>query len=159
MQKLYNDRTGRNTKNALTKKQIPKIAAKVEDSGKAEELLRTAMKAGPGMHRIVDSSDAVKTLYNMDDDQADSHTALQQRLVSAEALSSDARLGGRFKRMPCRLVAADISDVRQQITVMNGGWLAVDSGNRAGAEARKLVERSAANVDNNISKESAQTSV
>ena len=158
MQKLYNDRTGRNTKNALTKKQIPKIAAKVEDSGKAEELLRTAMKAGPGMHRIVDSSDAVKTLYNMDDDQADSRTALQQRLVSAEVLSSDARLGGRFKRMPCSLVAADISDAHQQITVMNGGWLAVDSGNRAGAEARKLVERSAANVDNNISKDSAQTS-
>ena len=159
MQKLYNDRsTGRNTKNVLTKKQIPKIAAKVEDSTKAEELLRTAMKAGPGMHRIVDSSDAVKALYSMDDDQVDSHTALQQRLVSAEVLSSDARLGGRFKRMPCSLVAVDISDAHLQITVMNGGWLAVDPGNRAGAEARKLVERSAAHVDNNISKDSAHTS-
>ncbi len=158
MQKLYNDRTGRNTKNVLTKKQIPNIAAKVEDSAKAEELLRMAMKAGPGMHRIVDSSDAVKALYNMDDDQADSRAALQQRLVSAEVLSSDARLGGRFKRMPCSLVAADISDAHQQITVINGGWLAVDSGNRAGAEARKLVERSGANVDNNISRDSVLAS-
>ena len=174
MQKLYHARTSEKTKNAaLTKKQIPKLAAKVEDSATAEELLRTALKAGPGMHRLVDSSDAVTALYSVDgvDGQQDSRTTLQQRLVSAEVLSSDARLGGRFKRMPCSLVAADndISEneegkdgvghsVVHQITLMNGGWLAVDSGNRAGAEARKLVERSAANVDNNVSKDSAQTS-
>ena len=171
MQKLYHDRTVRNsnanTKGALTKKQIPKLAAKVEDSIKAEELLRTAMKAGPGMHRLVDSLDAVNVLYSSKSEN--SHTTLRRRLISAEVLSSDARLGGRFKRMPCSLVAADVTDVDiseneddqdsatiPSITDFNGGWLAVDSGNRAGAEARKLVERSAANVDNNnISKDSS----
>ena len=164
MQKLYHHRTVRNNISvsskgkksaALTKKQIPKLAAQVDDSERAEELLRTAMKAGPGMNRLVDSLDALEILYSGD---SDSHaTILQQRLISAEVLSSDARLGGRFKRMPCNLVEADVDisedededAVVQSITVMNGGWLAVDSGNRAGAEARKLVERSVANVDNN----------
>ena len=162
MQNLYHDRAVvqnnvANTKGALTKKQIPKLAAKVEDSAKAEELLRTAMKAGPGMHRLVDSLDALRILYSGKSEN--SRTTLQQRLVSAEVLSSDARLGGRFKRMPCSLVAADVdisedednNSVCRSITILNGGWLAVDSGNRAGAEARKLVERSVVNVDNNNS--------
>ena len=171
MQKLYHDRTVRtnnaNAKDSLTKKQIPKLAAKVEDSARAEELLRTAMKAGPGMHRLVDSLDAVNILYSSKSE--DDRTTLQRRLISAEVLSSDARLGGRFKRMPCSLVEADvdvdISDnnedeedsVIHSITILNGGWLAVDSGNRAGAEARKLVERSAANGDNNNNDSPNQT--
>ena len=125
------------------------------------------MKAGPGMHRLVDSLDASNVLYSSKSE--DFRTTLRRRLVSAEVLSSDARLGGRFKRMPCSLVAADVdvdisenedeedSVIIHSITILNGGWLAVDSGNRAGAEARKLVERSAANVDdnNNVSKDSS----
>ena len=148
MQKLYNERSKRSVStNAFTKKQIPEIAAGASDSVKAEELLRTAMKAGPAMWRLVDSTNTHQRLYA--DEASSDGEFLRRKIIAAEMLSKDSELGGRFKRMPCLLVAATISaDVNgrectsiDQITLLNGGWLAVDSGSRAGAEARKLIER------------------
>lgn len=164
MQRLYNGRASRNisTKNALSKKQIPKIAEVASDRERAEELLRIATKAGPGMQRVVDSSDAEQYLYA--DEAATGETILLRRVISAEVLSKDAQLGGRFKRMPCNLVAAitahdgNCLDCIHKITFLNGGWLAVDSGSRAGAEARKLVERAVeASADNRRDKPKAKT--
>jgi hypothetical protein len=103
----------------------------------------------------------------MNDDNTDDRAADFKSIQWAgRALAKDAQTGGRFKRWPCVVVgctavpnrssmrddeapmaaagtgsrAADEMTVTT-ISILNGGWLAVDQSVRAGAEARKFVER------------------
>jgi hypothetical protein len=105
----------------------------------------------------------------MNDDNTDDRAADFKSIQWAgRALAKDAQTGGRFKRWPCVVVgctavpnrssmrddeapmaaagassgAADEMTVAS-ISILNGGWLAVDQSVRAGAEARKFVERRA----------------
>lgn len=157
MQNLYEETRGSGKgrgASGLTKKQIPNVASKVRDRARAEDLLRTVIKAGPGMHRLVDSWDAAKFLFRSNGNNLPScdEKSIKKRIIGAEVLHVDSTLGGRFKRMPCMFVSAQggngDSDI-EQMTILNGGWLALDSGNRVGAETRKFAERLLANASLN----------
>ena len=115
-------RKGRkNTKNSLPKKDelIAPIAKRLQ-------------KAGPGYARLLDSSLLADFL------SAKNHP-IMSRMVASMLLAYEAKEGGRFKRWPSLLVN---HNDQHEWTIVNGGWLVVDQNVRAGAEARKLVERS-----------------
>lgn len=121
--RLYQSHVGRGRKGTtLTKK----IIANLEEDAFVPAL-RLVLKAGgtKGMPRLIDSSNAAQELFGRV-----SHTS---RWQAAIALGKDARHGGRFKRFPCIWVSNKV--------FVNGGWLVVDHAVRAGAEARKLVDR------------------
>lgn len=149
MQNMYNGRMANramspsNNRHALTKKQIPQIASQFTNSAYIEELCRNLLKIGENrMSRLVDSAMATDYLYSDycrdgDDEQ------LIRRMISGRILAEDAASGGRFKRRSCLIVAAqyeiisgDMEDV--QVTLVNGGWLAVDRSTKAAAEGRKF---------------------
>ena len=146
MQRLYqNHATRTQSSSGLTKKQISRLVENAAEDSRAHmgDVLRKAIKAGTGMVRLVDSDDAMDYLY-ADYPRAATEKARRQA-VGAYVLTQDAALGGRFKRMPCIYVSAkyDATNVAS-ITLINGGWLAVDQSVRAGTEARKFAERTEA---------------
>ncbi|KAI2490226.1 RNB domain [Fragilaria crotonensis] len=130
----------------MTKKTISKIVKQVEDGPdreRAEDVLRKLLKAGQGMVRLVDSALAMDYLYEDDYPKTDIDLPFR-RAVGGCAVSQDASLGGRFKRMACIFVSAEQSEDHNEvdsITFVNGGWLVVDSNVRSGAEARKFAQR------------------
>lgn len=139
MQNLYNNRIANRTNqrgSSLTKKQIPKIAAQSSDPAHAEELLRNLMKVGEDrISRLVDASLASDYLYN---DFSTGNEGIMRRIVAATILTQDAVTGGRFKRRSCQFVAAETSDNLQQVTLVNGGFIAVDPSVKSGTEGRKF---------------------
>lgn len=149
MQNLYNGRianrsrppTNRHRHQALTKKQIPKIAAKFPQFNHLEELMRNLVKVGEDRSsRMVDSMLAMDYLYTDfcregDDEQ------LIRRVIAATVLTEDATSGGRFKRRSCQFVECSsiLEDgLCESVTIANGGWIALDPSVRAGTEGRKF---------------------
>lgn len=146
MQNLYNSRIAnrlQNPKSALAKKKIPTIAAKFPTLHHLEELFRNLVKVGEDrVSRIVDSALATNYLYTEFCREGDDLQIIR-RLISATILSDDAKSGGRFKRRSCQFVECS-SFVHgygcESVTLMNGGWIAVDPSVRAGTEGRKFAE-------------------
>eukprot|EP00986_Skeletonema_menzelii_P016040 scaffold13318_cov137-Skeletonema_menzelii.AAC.6 len=148
MQNLYNGRLANRSRpptnrhhQALTKKQIPKIAAKYPQFNHLEELLRNLVKVGEDRSsRMVDSALAMDYLYTDfcregDDEQ------LIRRVIAATVLTEDATSGGRFKRRSCQFVECSsiLEDgTCESATFVNGGWIAQDPSVRAGTEGRKF---------------------
>ncbi len=152
MNAMYHAHVGRARSSAtgLAKKQLGERMLNIpeESRSRIEAVLRHLRKAGNGLSRMIDSRGAVPHLYERAIPRTD--LALQRQAVAAFALAKDAELGGRFKRMSCALVAYqlpiqkpdfEVTDEVESISIINGGWLVLDQSVRAGAEARKLVER------------------
>eukprot|EP00980_Cylindrotheca_fusiformis_P010618 scaffold2362_cov109-Cylindrotheca_fusiformis.AAC.9 len=141
----------------LTKKQLSKIIhqAPPHEQELVDQVLRQVIKTGNGFARLVDSDIVREYLFDYiekggNDNNNIAMLELTQRAMSAQALSTDAALGGRFKRFGCLAVSCqknksenDESDTI--VTLINGGWLVVDQNIRATAEAKKFVERSTSN--------------
>ena len=162
MQNLYNSRianrsrspTNNHHRQSLTKKRIPTIAAKFPNFNHLEELLRNLIKVGEDrLSRIVDSVLAMDYLYTDfcregDDEQ------LIRRVIAATVLTEDAKSGGRFKRRSCQFVECSsiIEDnICESITLVNGGYVAVDPSVRAGTEGRKFAAATKRKKDVNTS--------
>jgi len=151
MQLLYEDCVKDRKGTSLTKKQIKSITSTMKPDSYAEHLdqiLRRGLKAGLGTNkrRLVDSRDAATLIYNGENkihSQDDKQSV--DRIVGAILLARDAELGGRFKRSGCIFVSAkydlDNSPTIREVTILNGGWSAVDESVRAGIEGRKFAER------------------
>ena len=141
MQNVYNNRIANRNNNrrsdTLTKKQIPKIAEESYDPGQVEELLRNLVKVGEDrVSRLVDTSLASDYLYT---DFSLGNEGITRRMVAATVLTEDAVSGGRFKRRSCQFVEAEhTDDGLQQVTITNGGWIAVDPSVKSGTEGRKF---------------------
>lgn len=166
MQNLYNNRIANSSRapshqnrHTLTKKQIPKIASQLSNPPHVEDLLRNLIKVGEDrISRMVDSSFASDYLYkefcsNVGDE------GIIRRMVAAKVLTDDAVSGGRFKRRPCQFVLASYTDGNgkhtihdgfsvqiEQVTLVNGGWVAVDPSVKAGTEGRKFASLAADSV-------------
>ena len=155
---LYRSRVGqaRSSSSSLTKKQVSKLVASAPSNQQhVERILRRVIKAGADYGRLVDSSTAMETLFKVNsvgnqkhDSQNPEDDQMKKRAVGAYVLAHDAKMGGRFKRMPCTLVSHFVYDTPKVekpdvgVSVVNGGWLVLDQSVRAGAEARKFTERS-----------------
>jgi hypothetical protein len=139
MQNLYNNRivNRQRSHNTLTKKQIPSIASQSPNPTYIEELLRNLIKVGEDrVSRLVDSSMAGDYLYK---DFSTGNEAIVLRMVAATALTEDAVTGGRFKRRSCQFVEAQYAAGEAlQVTLVNGGWIAVDPSVKSGTEGRKF---------------------
>lgn len=149
MQNLYNSRIANRSRSptshqrhALTKKKIPTIAAKYPRHTFLEELLRNLVKVGEDRSsRMVDSAIAMNYLYTDFCREGDVQEQLKRRVVAATVLTDDAKSGGRFKRRSCQFVdcSSDMDNAcEESITLVNGGWIAVDPSVRAGTEGRKF---------------------
>ncbi len=140
----------------LTKKDVSKISSTITPIDRAqhlEQILRKALKAG--LHgkkcRLVDSNDMLEFLFegrHSNGVRGSKHrgVSIVSRLVGASLLARDAELGGRFKRSGCIFVSAKYdtpikSPSLCDISILNGGWTAVDASVRTGTEARKFAER------------------
>jgi hypothetical protein len=143
MSRLYNSHVGRaRSSSGLTKKKITRLVenSATDDRAHMEDVLRTAIKASSGMMRLVDSELAMEYLYS--DYPGTKTDKARRQAVGAHVLARDAALGGRFKRMPCIFVSAELDASKvTTITLINGGWLTVDQSVRAGTEGRKFAER------------------
>jgi hypothetical protein len=94
---------------------------------------------------MVDASLASDYLYN---DFCRDAEGIVRRMVGATVLTEDGVNGGRFKRRSCQFVSAeysfdgeamdDGSTPVQHVTLINGGWVAVDPSVKAGTEGRKF---------------------
>lgn len=159
----------------LTKKQIPKIVAQFSslDNHHAtathfEELLRNLLKVGEDrLSRLVDSTMATDYLYTDYVKDGDRNEQMIRRMVAARILTQDAMSGGRFKRRSCQFVSAqyknavideDINEV-EQVTLVNGGWVAVDPSIKAASEGRKFAAAtsSPSTSSNKTSRSNTQT--
>ena len=132
MTQLYDSYRGRGRKqSALTKKQIQSIA---QGDERVEQLLRRSM-IDP---RIVTSKDASDSLFRK-------FITPNHRVAGALALDQEAKLGGKFKRIPSMFLTT--SKDLTSLFMLNGGWQAVDLAVKSGAEGRKLVERATLDID------------
>lgn len=159
MQDLYESRMAhhsnphaRKPKTKLSKKEINRIAQAVSDLSQvqahAQQMIKKATKTAMGdkkkNSRLIDSITAASIL--MQHNGIGNKNKIRTLLSGALLLAMDADLGGRFKRTPSihvhtmyrikdGLICADA------VSLLNGGWMAVEESVRAGAEARKFVER------------------
>ena len=132
----------------LTKKEISHLASSLENdeyNNHAQQLLKKTYKIGGATGRLIDSLDVARAL-SKSKNFSKSCSKTQILLSGAALLALDAELGGRFKRSPSIFVSARYKAVgenieTEQLTLINGGWFAVDESVRAGAEARKFAER------------------
>ncbi|KAK1745604.1 ribonuclease domain-containing protein [Skeletonema marinoi] len=162
MQNLYNGRIANRSRPPakhhryapLTKKQIPKIAAKFPQFNHLEELLRNLVKVGEDRSsRMVDSVLAMDYLYTDFCREGDDES-LVRRVIAATVLTEDATSGGRFKRRSCQFVECSsiIADgICKSTTLVNGGWIALDPSVRAGTEGRKFAAATKQPKDANTS--------
>ena len=135
----------------ITKKDISRLASSLtsdDHKNHAQQLLKKAVKIGLGgtNGRLIESL-AVAIAISKGKNGAKTLSKTQLLLTGATLLALDAELGGRFKRGPAIFVSANYERVGEnvktkQLTLLNGGWFAVDESVRAGAEARKFAERS-----------------
>jgi len=58
-------------------------------------------------------------------------------------LGKDSKIGGRFKRCSCLFVSGEKNNDDPVISVLDGGWLALDSGTRTITEAKRFLDRNA----------------
>jgi hypothetical protein len=142
LQELYHQYSAIRS-HSITKKQLQQITS----DPYAQDILRKVLKAGNKMIRLVDSSMAQNYLYN--EDSKSMQDTMEQRAFAAKALAEDASAGGRFKRFPCIYIHSSINDSGDvsSVVFVNGGWLVVDPSVRAGAEARKFVERTVVSTE------------
>mmetsp|Transcript_13807 Transcript_13807/g.20092 ORF Transcript_13807/g.20092 Transcript_13807/m.20092 type:complete len:935 (-) Transcript_13807:85-2889(-) len=158
MQDLYESRMAHHTNprarkpKALTKKEINRIALDVSDMSQVQEhvqqMIKKATKTAMGDEkknsRLIDSITAASIL--MQHNGIGNKNKIRTLLSGALLLAMDADLGGRFKRTPSIHVSTmysikDGSICTNYVSLLNGGWMTVDESVRAGAEARKFVER------------------
>ena len=94
------------------------------------------------LSRLVDSALATDFLYS-DYARGGDDELIIRRLVAAQILTEDAVSGGRFKRRSCQFVSAQYAgdDELQEVTLVNGGWIAVDPSIKAGTEGRKAAQK------------------
>lgn len=165
MQNLYNGRianrsrrpSSHNHRMSLSKKQIPKIAAQFTNNPiHIEELLRNLLKVGEDrLSRLVDSTMATDYLYTDYCRDGDSNEQMVRWMLAAQVLTEDALSGGRFKRRSCQFVSAqyDMIDsaatsMAHTVTLVNGGWTAVDPSIKAASEGRKFAAATSSNNEN-----------
>ena len=165
MQNLYNSRianrsrrpSSHNHRTSLSKKQIPKIAAQFTNNPiHIEELLRNLLKVGEDrLSRLVDSTMATDYLYTDYCRDGDSNEQMVRWMLAAQVLTEDALSGGRFKRRSCQFVSAqyDMIDsaatsMAHTVTLVNGGWTAVDPSIKAASEGRKFAAATSSNNEN-----------
>jgi len=175
--------SGKKQQQVLTKKQVSEIvkdlpALSQSQRNRYESVLRSAVKAGGGLSRLVDSSTARSLLYPRTEPRPKStnKNAPLQKAVAAKLLAADAASGGKFKRWPSVYVSHSCTSsssspppenkqnkdgggaetdvgtpetIIDSVLLLNGGWMVTDQGTRAGTEARKFVERSQARPDRN----------
>ena len=58
-------------------------------------------------------------------------------------LGKDSKIGGRFKRCSCLFISGVKNNDDPVISVLDGGWLALDSGTRTITEAKRFLDRNA----------------
>lgn len=152
MQMLYDKstRTNRRSGGGLTKKDVGKIAISVQPSERSqhlEQILRKSLKAG--IHgkasRLVDSFVSAECIMGVKINSKFKSSFMISLLIGAKLLARDSELGGRFRRSGCIFVSTHYSRAEipciEGITVLNGGWTAVDESVKAGTEARKFAKR------------------
>ena len=157
-QPSHHNKNNNNRRGTLTKKQVPKIASQSSSNPEQlEELLRNLLKVGEDRSsRMVDSALATDYLYS-DYSRGGMDETFVRRIVGAQVLTEDAVSGGRFKRRSCQFVAAQYSQASsaeeqrdvEEITLVNGGWIAVDPSTKASTEGRMAGQKFAA-ASNNI---------
>jgi RNB domain len=144
MQRLYANAVINQDNGGLTKKDVTQMIqdAPEIDRPHTDEVLRKLVKTGKNMGRLVDSTMAAEILFEQ------YSGSLIQHAVAGQVLAMDADLGGRFKRLSCTAVAFQTSDGDGEgkpsscmLSIINGGWLALDESVRAGTEARKFAKR------------------
>jgi len=166
MDQLYQARSSSHNQNTngqplLSKKQITQVCNSIaynndDDDPKerqhVEQVLRQVIKADA---RLVDSQMVADYLYEQGvllaptmSGRKNNNTIdhYHRRALAAHLLAQDSQAGGRFKRSPSMFVSRQIQNAaatKEQTTwtLLNGGWRAVDSSVRAGAEARKFAGR------------------
>jgi RNB domain len=122
LNELYYSYVGRGRSNLLlAKKRLASLGLSSND----EAIVRSVLKAGAFMTRLVDSSSVVEELGPF----------------AEIILSDDAKAGGRFKRFPSLHVATTHDG---SLLIVNGGWLVVDRSARFTVEARKFTARNGA---------------
>ena len=154
MQSLYESimvRSNARGQTQLTKKDVTRLASSLTGDdymNHAQQLLKKAVKIGLGgtNGRLIESL-AVAIAISKGKNESKNFSKTQLLLSGAVLLALDAQLGGRFKRGPAIFVSANYEIVGEDVktkglTLLNGGWFAVDKSVRAGAEARKFAERS-----------------
>lgn len=159
MQSLYEGKTRQSTKTSsstqLTKKQISKLASTLGNIEYNNYLQNILKKVGKmilpnGKTRVLDSVDVAKSLF-ADKLLTKDQSKLRIMLAGSRILATDAELGGRFKRSACLLISTDLiltdDPEIKSISILNGGWIAVDESVKVGAEARKFAERSLSTTD------------
>ena len=104
------------------------------------------------LSRLVDSALATDFLYS-DYARGGDDELIIRRLVAAQILTEDAVSGGQFKRRSCQFVSAQYAknDELQEVTLVNGGWIAVDPSIKAGTEGRKAAQKFVA-TSNDVNK-------
>ncbi len=123
----------RPSKHSWTKKQLQQLIDRIPmsvsflEKSAIESALRQIAKAGRRHEQIVDSMDLVPSSARPDN-------TVTQRTRAAKVISELG--GGRFKRFPCILISW--SDNSGVLSIVNGGWMAVDSAVRASREAQDL---------------------
>jgi hypothetical protein len=148
MQLLYENCKGNNKSKGLTKKDIVKITSSIplsEHAQHLDQLLRKGLKAGLNGNNVKlnDSYDAAKIItYEKAMGKFD---PIEKLLIGAKLLARDAELGGRFKRSGCIFITSryctEDEPFVEEVSLLNGGWTAVDISVKTGTEARKFVER------------------
>ena len=144
MQRLYANAVVNQVNGGLTKKDVTQMIqdAPERDRAHTDEVLRKLVKTGKNMGRLVDSTIAAESLFEQ------YSGSMIQHALAGQVLAMDADLGGRFKRLSCTAVAFQSSHEDGQhkpstcvLSIINGGWLALDESVRAGTEARKFAKR------------------
>lgn len=150
MQILYDDCSkGNRSTSAISKKEIAKICASIQPPERAqhlEQILRKGIKVGLNGKKshLVDSTVAAKCIIG--ENNSNVSLSILNQLMGAILLAKDSELGGRFKRTGCIFVSADYQSTEEEsflsnISILNGGWAAVDKSVKEGTEARKFAER------------------
>lgn len=134
-------RVGSSSKRGWTKKQLQQridqipIHVSFVEKSTMEAALRQIAKAGPNHEQLVDSMDLMSLLPKHASNDDDTFTP---RVRAALLLGGEQGGGGRFKRFPCLPIAWNAKS--QVVSIVNGGWIAVDSAVRATREAQALAQ-------------------
>ncbi|KAL3823745.1 hypothetical protein ACHAXA_004838 [Cyclostephanos tholiformis] len=147
--------SNRRTIAPLTKKDIPRVASRSSNPTRIGELLRNLLRVGDDRaSRMVDSAHAVDYIYPDYCQRDDVDGRIARRIVAARALAEDASSGGRFRRRSCQFASARYDGegddpehrgrgIVRSVTLVNGGWIAVDPSIRAASEGRKFASPAA----------------
>jgi hypothetical protein len=137
---------GASSSSSWTKKELQQRIDQIPTSvsfskrDQIESVLRQIAKAGPRHDQLVDSEMLARMLPSLLDHPVERTSTVPPRWIQRAHAGRllDESGGGRFKRLPCLPLSSDAT--LGTVTVVNGGWLAVDSAVRAASEARALAQ-------------------